>query len=287
MTPTIDFVGIGASRCGTTWVHAMLKKHPDIHMGPETKESRFWYDRTLFCLGRDLRYQKGVDWYLNHIKARSDRKNGDISVHMLWDPVSSARLKKHFPDARLFAILRNPVEAAYSHYRQISATTAIAPSFDAAIEKYPDFIDERRYGTQLKRFYDDWGDQLKVFFYEDLEDNPCQFLMSIEEHIGVKCWIPAVALNKKINASGTPVIKTLPKILSRIQALKDGPLGVAWSWKITDIGRRALCHLSRITQNNQANRVSEKTAWRIKNELSMEIILTEKLTGRSLIHWYV
>jgi hypothetical protein len=35
------FLGIGAQKAGTTWLHRMLSLHPDIGM-PEQKELHFW-----------------------------------------------------------------------------------------------------------------------------------------------------------------------------------------------------------------------------------------------------
>ncbi len=51
-----DFIGLGAQRAGTTWIHACLYEHPQIYM-PLTKEIHFF----------DY-YSNGFQWYEDHFQ---------------------------------------------------------------------------------------------------------------------------------------------------------------------------------------------------------------------------
>ncbi len=43
MLPTVDFLGIGAQRAGTTWLYRCLQRHPQLYL-PGTKELHY-FDR--------------------------------------------------------------------------------------------------------------------------------------------------------------------------------------------------------------------------------------------------
>src|SRR5437667_127545 len=60
----IDFIGIGAPKCGTTWLSAQLEAHPQIGFAPD-KEVYFFADTILRRIaGQELRcFDRGVAWY--------------------------------------------------------------------------------------------------------------------------------------------------------------------------------------------------------------------------------
>src|SRR5262245_57885705 len=108
MLPT--FLGIGAMRSGSTWLHAVLKSHPDIQV-TEPKEVQFLF------LPRMLQYD--LDWYENLFQPENgnDAKaiRGEISPRYAclkkWQVKKIARL---LPDLRLLFILRHPIERLWS-----------------------------------------------------------------------------------------------------------------------------------------------------------------------------
>ena len=63
MSP-IDFIGIGAPKCGTTWLSAQLEAHPQIGFAPE-KEVYYFADTILRRIARqELRcFERGEAWY--------------------------------------------------------------------------------------------------------------------------------------------------------------------------------------------------------------------------------
>src|SRR5438034_9146496 len=60
----IDFIGIGAPKCGTTWLSAQLDAHPQIGFAPD-KEVYYFADTILRRLaGQELHcFNRGVVWY--------------------------------------------------------------------------------------------------------------------------------------------------------------------------------------------------------------------------------
>ena len=59
----IDFIGIGAPKCGTTWLSAQLEAHPQIGFAPD-KEVYYFADTIMRRLaGKELRcFERGESW---------------------------------------------------------------------------------------------------------------------------------------------------------------------------------------------------------------------------------
>jgi len=102
----IDFMIIGAAKSGTTTVYEALARHPEIFM-PEIKENLYF--------ARD--YEAGEDYLLQYYRSVSDQPIvGGNYVHAMYFPEVIERLYHHNNQMKLVAILRNPVQRAYSSY---------------------------------------------------------------------------------------------------------------------------------------------------------------------------
>lgn len=94
---------IGAQKAGTTSLFATLAQHPGLDPS-HIKEVHF----------ADRNWGRGPDWY-----ARCFPKADltfEATPNYLFFPHSAARIAKVVPEARLIAVLRDPVERACSHY---------------------------------------------------------------------------------------------------------------------------------------------------------------------------
>ena len=110
MKDRINFFVIGAQKSGTTAIHNLLRQHPEVCL-PINKEAPFFSKNEYF--------EKGMDWYLRefydhridgHIK-------GSVTPQYMAYPEVPERLFSHCPDAKLIAILRDPIARIRSHYR--------------------------------------------------------------------------------------------------------------------------------------------------------------------------
>jgi hypothetical protein len=63
-TSQIDFIGIGAPKCGTTWLSAQLEAHPQIGFAAD-KEVYYFADTIARRIaGQELHcFDRGVAWY--------------------------------------------------------------------------------------------------------------------------------------------------------------------------------------------------------------------------------
>jgi hypothetical protein len=171
------FLIVGAPRSGTSALNRYLSEHPDVFTPPR-KELHFF----------DRNFHRGLDWYRDHFSGvPSDRIMGESTPAYMGHPRAIERIAATIPEAKLIAILRDPVERAYSHYwwkrargvESLSFQDAIAaemagkpPSGFARTHLY-DYIGRGRYFDQLNRvsnYYD--REQLLVFLLDDLRVSP-------------------------------------------------------------------------------------------------------------------
>jgi len=123
--PLPDFLIIGAQKAGTTALYAYLRRHPQI-TGPSWKEVSFF----------DRHYARGEAWYRgnfpNALRARG--LVGEASPSYLFHPFAPERVATMVPEVKLIALVRNPVDRAFSHYQHEVALGREPLSFEHALE---------------------------------------------------------------------------------------------------------------------------------------------------------
>ena len=115
----IDFIGIGAPKCGTTWLSAQLDGHPQIGFAP-AKEVYYFADTILRRLaGQELRcFEKGEAWYHEQfpVAVGGVSCRGEFCPSYLYSAEAAARIAAYRPDIKLLLCLRPPVDMIYSWY---------------------------------------------------------------------------------------------------------------------------------------------------------------------------
>jgi hypothetical protein len=97
------FVIIGAQRCGTTSLHRWLSAHPSVT--PATgKELQYL----------TLHHARGERWYRGHFPRGAT--SFEATPYYLFHPQAALRAAAALPHTRFVALLREPVERAWSHY---------------------------------------------------------------------------------------------------------------------------------------------------------------------------
>ena len=124
-----SFLIIGAQRAGTTSLFRYLLAHPDV-AGPSGGDAAVWWVKETHFF--DEKYSKGLDWYRSFFPLDATRQRrrkrghdllaGEATPYYMFHPAVPARAAATLPDVRLIALLRDPVERAYSHYQMMSRT---------------------------------------------------------------------------------------------------------------------------------------------------------------------
>lgn len=119
------FLIIGAQKSGTTSLYRYLAKHPDIRANLVVKELSFF----------DEYHGRGLPWYQSHFPFKRKNKHYfEGTTHYLFNPLAPKRIKKVLPSIKVIALLRNPIDRAYSSYKHQVRAGREALSFEDAIE---------------------------------------------------------------------------------------------------------------------------------------------------------
>jgi hypothetical protein len=216
-----NFFVIGAMKSGTTALYYYLEQHPAIYMSP-VKEPNFFCSQAQNN-GADS--VTDIETYQHLFRGVSDETAvGEASHGYLYELGAAAKIRRCVPEAKLIAILRNPIERAYSHFLHMVRTgSEPLGDFAQALREEEagsykerssqDYIGRGFYCSQLKRYFDTFDrEQIRVYLYEDLSDAPITTVQDAFRFLEVDdSFVPDVSVRR--NVSGNPKYKTLDRLL--------------------------------------------------------------------------
>lgn len=231
-----NFLILGAAKAGTTSLHHYLGQHPDVFVSA-MKEPKY------FALKDEPLNFQGPSQFINQSSVTTfdaycdlfrgvthEVAIGEASPLYLYSEKAPGRIKETLPQAKLIVILRNPVDRAFSSYahllREGFETLAFEQSLLEESERIRDrwaplwyFKSKGFYGEQIKRYTDLFPkEQLKIYLFEDLCENPMGVVQDIFSYIGVDpSFEPDLTMK---NVSGIPKNVALQRLLTRENPLK-------------------------------------------------------------------
>lgn len=225
-----NFLIIGAPRCGTTTLYEELKRHPQIFMSP-IKEPLFFAveeEKEPFHGPNDNQGIRSLEDYSTLFSgARNEKAVGEASPLYLYSPKAPYRIERHVSDVKLIAILRNPVDRAYSHFlhdkllgdeNMNDFTEAIEMEEKREQMGWSPFWQYRKvglYGEQLARYLSIFHrEQIKIFLFEDLLLNPQRMFKDLFQFLGVDENFTVKAPSTR-NVSGNPKNEKLHSFLTQ------------------------------------------------------------------------
>ncbi len=202
-----DFFIIGHEKCGTTALYRILQSHPQVFM-PELKEPRF-FSRDLDAKPAGARagaLPRTLEAYLELFGAAgAEQLAGEASPQYIRSATAAARIAELQPQARVIAILREPVAFLRSfHMACVRSGQEDVHDLRRALELEPQrrrgeripsgcFAPERllysehvRYVEQLRRFEAALSpEQVHVVVYEDLRRDNEQSARAVLRFLGL------------------------------------------------------------------------------------------------------
>jgi len=178
-----NFLGIGAMKSGTTWLHENLKRHPQIFL-PQNKETYYFsikFDEySLISYSRQFAHGKSL-------------VKGDITPgYSILEEQRIRYIKKLMPDIKLIMLLRNPVDRSWS---EAYMNLVVKPKRDINTIPAHEFGDyfksEKCYNrSNYTLILDTWlkvfsSDQLFIGFFDDIVDRPKMLLLDIFNFLGI------------------------------------------------------------------------------------------------------
>ena len=239
----LDFILAGIMKSGTTYLDDFIRKHPQIYM-PERSMNYSFFDN-------DNIYKNGIEWYESIFTPKNDEPIiGQTSADCAFNPGSIARIKKHYPDAKLIFIVRHPIDRSYSLYWHQIRMGRENLSFEKVIEKESSrikkdyyhfkmysYITRSRYKRQFDKIFNHYSeDQVLIVPFELCIKNELAFLNLIFGFIGADKITSLDDLNfekKRTNPARIPsnkFILHLSYYLQKIGFKKLGRYIILKSW---------------------------------------------------------
>jgi hypothetical protein len=209
-----DFLIVGAKRGGTTSLWRYLLEHPGIlplFPTPERLKGLYYFDE---------HYGMGERWYRSHFPTRAALRRrhrttghpvacGEASPYYLYHPLAPGRAAATVPGARVVVLLRDPVDRAFSHWKERCQHTETLP-FEAAIEaegartageadriladptyvsfahRHQSYVDQGRYAPMLDRWIAAFGrERVLVGISEEMYADPQSSYDRVTDHLGL------------------------------------------------------------------------------------------------------
>ena len=227
-----DFVGVGVQKSGTSWLIQALQQHPAIYV--KKKEISFFVQN----------FHRGYEWYHSFFAEKDGRLAGELTVSyfiapcpnpsrkefyprwnprrrlLFWRRQPSARDELHgrYPGIRIFAIFRNPVERAWSHYWFWRKRKERIGKAHRVVQFENMFANDGRwiysYGCYARtlRYWREVFPDMGVFFFDDLKERPREMLREVFAFLGVDSYFEP-DLSMKPNKTGSPAMPEVTRKL--------------------------------------------------------------------------
>lgn len=207
-----DFLIIGEAKTGTTFLYYLLTRHPYVE--PAATKEVHYFDR------RRKGYEENLDWYQSQFPPPAWKQGrrvitGEASPYYMYHPHAARRASEVVPKARIIALLRNPVDRAYSEYQHKVRDGREELGFEEATASESERIRGERerllaneqagspnlrnfsylsrsiYVDQLLEWERYFGrEQLLVLSSEELFDSPLETLKRAMEFLDLPEWAP-------------------------------------------------------------------------------------------------
>ena len=172
--PIVDFIGIGAQKCASTWLHDVLIDHPQLALPGHVKEVNYF----------SYHYDRGRQWYERRFHAAADDVLcGEISPSYLHTPGVFDRVADYNPAMRIILIARDPIARAISNHKhelRIGNIHGDDQSFEFGLDNNAAYVEQGLYakhlGGWLTRFP---TEQILVLKFDDVKVRPADTVAKV------------------------------------------------------------------------------------------------------------
>ncbi|MBT8279912.1 MAG: sulfotransferase [Bacteroidia bacterium] len=196
-----DFIIGGAMKSGTTTLHTILHKHPDIDMAHEElgffdmdnldQHPDFSFEdlKTGALVTQDLTKDPELfwNWYYSKFTNKQGCLKGEDSTTYLASPIAAERIAMQKKPIKLIFILRHPTQRSISNYKHLLKSGRATRNLERTLRDEPEKIIKRsQYKEQLEVYYDQIPAHLiKVVLFEDFIEDPQKIIKELCEFLNV------------------------------------------------------------------------------------------------------
>lgn len=275
------FVGIGAQKTASTWIHKILEDHPSV-VSSDPKELDYF----------SFYFDKGEDWYHSHFSISDDHGKvfGEISPSYFNDTSVPRRVREYNPDIKIIVTLRDPVERAYSnhlHLIRIGKYELEDFDFKVGLKKYPIYVERSKYYKYLSEWFKNFPrENFLILFQEEIKENPEKTVRNVYQFLNIDSEFLPESLHKKANESFTPKYPAVSNLLKFFASFfsKLGLTSVVTSVKensfVDSLRQKNKLHLSEVVPKMELS-----TKETLMDELSEDVLDLAKLLEKENLPW--
>lgn len=212
--PRIEFVVIGAAKCGTTSLHRYLSLHPELYLPDDigvNSETGYFLEHSdqdiKGLTNRRIRMDLEDRALFDTIYAGHDGRAvlGEESTDYAKRPyrtVEFDRMRRHNRRMKLLMMIRDPYDRVVSHYQHYlrRRPETMLPTFEEEIRANPMYGDISRYHFQLEPYLERFGARrILLVRLEDLAADHVGTMSRIFGFLGVD---PNVAVDPTVHNAG-------------------------------------------------------------------------------------
>lgn len=185
------FLIIGAMKCGTTALHRLVGRHPDVAVSTP-KELNFFFGASPPPPDADDpwltgNHWRGRHWYTGHFPAdapvRGEASPGYTSPS---HPNVAERVAALVPGVQLIYLVRDPIQRAVSqHHHHRRDRAEHRPLREALLDPHSQYVARSRYHERLQPFLDRFPrDRILIVATEDLRTRPAETVAQVLRFLG-------------------------------------------------------------------------------------------------------
>ncbi len=291
-----NFIIIGAMKAATTSLYTYLKQHPDVFM-PSLKEPMFFNNlqqKNNFVIrgSKSKKITTFDKYYALFNKVDKEKAIGEASPAYIYNSQCSSLIKKHLPNTKIIAIIRQPVERAYSNYLHAKrADREPLDNFEDAFNAEEDRIklkwsplyhykSKGFYYKQLKKYYNLFPEKhIKIILFKDLCIKPEKIIQEVFNFLEIDNKF-IVNTSNKANISGTP------KGLLGWIIMKMRKYNLIPNFEFSKILPKFITNIILKTIYQKPDKINKNLVTKLTKKYYIEDIKKlEKLIKKDLSHW--
>jgi hypothetical protein len=209
--PRVNLFIIGVNKAGTSWLYHMLAQHPNIYMS-EVKE--------LYFFGDADDGPADLEAYHDHFPFDDPyRYFGEATPMYYRDPAVADALYRYNPDAKLLAIVRDPIERLLSQYRYhkqlgiLDENTSLQEALDG---RDPRLQNDSHYENTLPTFANRFGPtNFEMVSLEEGRENPEQCWNQVLSFLDLPHSPYPDSQSRPENPTGSPAFRQVYRLTVR------------------------------------------------------------------------
>lgn len=173
-----NFLLVGANKAGTSALHRFLDTHPDIYMSSVKEPTYFALDGPPAGQTPDGSFTTDMVWERSAYERLFDdvageQVVGEASTAYLASARAARRIREEIPEAKVLAVLRNPVDRARSAHTMYVAngfeSLALLPAVRAELDgcSWRKYVRLGMYADSVALYRDLFGERFRVELYDD------------------------------------------------------------------------------------------------------------------------